>query len=154
MPSRLQALERKVTTVKQFSGTTYPGGYEVSRRLGILPWTSLMGRFAPSICNQHQVVYVPFPEVSTFFSCEKLMLTHTNIETEVKFILTDIFLRFSSLQNQLGFCTHTCEPSCRKGCALTVKFRKRYLWHLSKTGHGSEGGRERLWLSKHCDYLL
>lgn len=152
MCSKLKALERKIMTVKQFSGIIDPGEYKVSCRLGILPWTSLMGRFASSICNQHQLVYIPFPEAATF-SLQKVHFVPYQYKSTIKFILTDTFPRFSSLENQLGFCSHT-RAVLQKIWAFTAKSFKPYLGHLRKTEHGRDNGKGKTTLSKCHDYLL
>lgn len=81
------------------------------------------------------------------FPFEKIAVPYMNTKTEIKFILTDTFWRFSS-QNQLGFSTRTSpkEKLCIHSEAL--------LGHLHKTKHRRDEGQQGEEMYKQKFYLV
>lgn len=82
--------------------------------------------------------FLKFP----LFPCEKLMLSHTNIETEIKLVLTDIFLRILSFQNQLGCRTHPWAIPQEKLCIHSEMLQN------SPKAPWQNGAWERPWKKK------
>ena len=151
--SKLQALEKKIMMVNQFSGTVSPGEYKVSCRFGILPWTSLMGRFAAHICNKRQVVYIPFPEVSTISLWKVNAIPHQyrnrnkvhpdRYNPEVFIIIESTWILYPHMSHPAGKAAQSQWSTANLTYGTSAKL-----------GKGREDGKEILWLSKCWDYLL